>query len=79
MLQGAIVALIVLACAAHVVWALLLPASWQQRVQGRLRPSRHRAAPAHARESACGRCQGCAPPPAKGANEPTVVRVLARR
>jgi len=79
MLQSAIVALIVLACAAHVMWALLLPTSWQRRMQDHLRPSWHRAAPAGAGESACGRCQGCARTPAKGGEDPNVVRMLARR
>jgi hypothetical protein len=55
MTQLLLAGLIVAACAAHVLWALLLPASWKQRAQQALRSS---GAPERT-ATGCGGCAGC--------------------
>jgi hypothetical protein len=55
MTQLLLAGLIVAACAAHVLWALLLPASWKQRAQQALR----RGGAPERTATGCEACAGC--------------------
>ena len=55
MTQLLLAGLIVAACAAHELWALLLPASWKQRAQQALR----RGGAPERTVTGCEACAGC--------------------
>ncbi len=78
MLQWTVVALVVLACAVNLAWALM-PAALQRRWRARIGLAQRQGYAQNKGTGGCDSCSGCASAPAAEANpQPKVIRIAPR-